>query len=196
MEILTAEQTEPEWLIPDLLLQGSLVAIAGEPGTGKSYLTYTIGLAIAAGCEALSGLVPAGTPRRVIYFDQENGRQDRNRYLLQSYYGLMRGGTVPNLDSLGANFYPCHFGLGQDDWYEVAAAYVEALQPHLIVFDTSTPCMNIENENDNGEATRAINRLREVMALADPVASAVVLKHAKMKTEKGGRRTIRGGKSW
>ncbi len=192
IDILTVEHTEPQWLIPDFLLQGSLVALAGEPGTGKSVLSYTLGLAIASGYETLSGIVPAGEPRRVLYFDQENGHQDRDKYLLQCWHGLKN----PDVALLHEHFFPVHFALGQDEWPDVVAEYVDLLQPHVTIFDTTTPCFNIEEENSNGEATRATNRLRELARQTDPVMTILVIKHAKMLMKKGGRRTMRGGKAW
>jgi RecA-family ATPase len=197
IDILEAEEKPPDWLVPDLLLQGSLIALAGEPGTGKSYLSYTIGLAIAAGWPALGGLVPKMEPRRVLYFDQENGQQDRDKYLRRSFIGLKNAqGKAPSMQALFDNFFPTHFVLGGDNWLEMAEEYVLELKPHLMVFDTATPCFNIQDENHNGEAAKAVAGIRHLMKLTTPTCSAIVLKHAKMRTEKGGRRTMRGGKHW
>lgn len=198
VDILCAEEKPPDWLIPELLLQGAMVCLAGEPGTGKSYISYTLGLAVASGCKALSGIVPKGDPRRVLYFDEENSIQDRDKYLRRSWQGLTatNHGKEPDLGLLIDNFWPLHMVLGTDNWKDTAAMAIEQVQPHLIVFDTATPAFNIQDENDNAEATQAIKGIRELMKLTDPPATAVVLKHAKMRTEKGGRRTMRGAKAW
>ncbi len=65
-----------------------------------------------------------------------------------------------------------------------------------MVFDTATPCFNIEDENNNSEATRAMNDIRKLMAMVEPTASAIILKHAKVSADKGGPRMIRGAKAW
>lgn len=197
VEILTTEDENPEWLVPDLVLQGALVALAGEPGAGKSYLSYTIGLAVAAGVEALNGLIPAGEPRRVVYFDEENSKGDRDKYLRRSWRGLRgKDGKLPDLALLETNFWPVHFELGNADWESNAAEWVRTIQPHLLVFDTATPCFDIEDENDNAEATAAIKGVQRLMKLTDPVATAIVLKHARIKNEGKDRRTMRGAKAW
>lgn len=196
VDVLHAEEQDPEWLIPDLLLQGSMVCLAGEPGAGKSYVSYTMGLAVATGIAALDGIVPPGKPKTVIYFDQENSRQDRDKYLRRSWHGLARNGKLPDVGLLLKHFHPIHFALGDDDWADVAAEYIELLCPQLVIFDTATPCFNIADENDNAEAVREIKKIRALMMLADPVAAAIVLRHAKIAIEKGGRRTMRGAKSW
>ena len=196
VDILTAKQVDPVWLFPDLALQGALVCIAGEPGSGKSYLSYHLGLAIAAGQPALGGLIPGGEPRRVLYFDEENSEQDRNKYLQRCWYGLMSQKHDPDLGLLYENFWPVHFWLGGKDWFEKAAIWIEHVRPHVIIFDTATPCFNILNENDNGEATQVVKQVRELMRMTDPVATAWIMKHAKTRTEKGGRRYIRGAKAW
>ncbi len=205
LDVLYAEDTEPEWFIPDLILQGAAVILAGDAGTGKSYLSYTIGLAAASGCSALSGIVPAGDPRRVLYFDQENGLQDRNKYLTRSWWGLADShGVPPDATLLQENFIATHFELGDDDWYERAAAFVERFQPRLMVFDTATPCFNIDDENSNSEANQAMKKIRRLMAMTTPVCSAIILKHSKVAQGKtpgatgGGSvpRMIRGAKGW
>ncbi len=201
IDILTGEEQEPEWLIPNLVAQGTMVIIGGEPGAGKSYLSYSLALAIAAGAKALSGLVPAGEPRRVLYFDDENSKQDRNKYLRRCVNGLGGLKTKRNpkgldLDLLYENFYALHFRLGGDDWVDRAAECVENVQPHALVFDTAASCFDIADENDNAQGADAIKGIRRLMQMPEKTASSVVIKHAKIRSEKGGRRTLRGAKVW
>lgn len=197
IDILGGEETPPEWLVPNIFAQGSLVVLAGEPGAGKSYLSYMVGLAIASGVEALGGLIPAGPPRRVLYFDEENSKQDRDKYLRRAYQGLRaKDGSYPDLVTLHDHFFPVHMQLGHEDWAATAEEYIMMLSPHCIVIDTATPAFDIKDENNNAEATEAIKALRTLMGLTTPEATAIVLKHAKTRSEKGGRRMIRGAKAW
>lgn len=195
-DILWAEEQEPEWLVKDLMLQGSLICLAGEPGAGKSYVSYSAALALGSGVQALGGIIPATDPKKVLYFDQENGVGDRDKYLRRSWTGLTRDGNAPDVGLLHEHFRPVHFALGGPDWFERAAEWVEHWHPHLMVFDTATPCFHIQDENNNAEATQVINDLRRLMRLTDPVATTIVLKHAKVSSEKGGKRTMRGAKAW
>ena len=196
VDVLTAEEEEPNWLVPDLILQGSLVCLAGEPGAGKSFVTYLLGMCIAAGVRPLGGLFSIGEPKRVLYFDEENSEQDRDKYLRRAYQGLLSQGFDVDLFKLAENFWPVHMRLGGEDWLDRARECVEQVQPHLTVFDTSTPAFNILDENSNAEATQAVKGVRTLMRLTDPVGASIVLKHAKTRTEKGGRRTMRGAKAW
>jgi RecA-family ATPase len=198
LDILCGEEKTPDWLVPDLFLQGAMVCIGGEPGTGKSYVSYMIGLAIASGCPALSGIVPEGPPKRVLYFDEENSEQDRDKYIRRCYQGLtIANGFEPDLANLYENFLPLSFALGGEaEWNDTAAAYIKEWKPHVCIFDTASPCFGIELENDNGVATVAIKKVRALMTLTVPKFTAIILRHAKMKTEEGGRRTMRGAKAW
>ena len=48
-DIFSKPLPEPEWLIPDLFIKGSLNLLAGMPGVGKSYFSYSLSVALAAG---------------------------------------------------------------------------------------------------------------------------------------------------
>ena len=201
IDILTGVEEEPDWLIPNLIAQGGMVVLVGESHAGKSYLTYTLSLAMAAGVSALSGLVPAGEPRRVAYFDDENSTQDRNKYLRRSVNGL--GGLKTkrhpkglDLGLLYENFYPLHFRLGAEDWMDRAAECIDIIRPHCLVFDTAASCFDIADENDNAQAQNTIKGIRHLMKIPEKVASSIVVKHAKTRTEKGGPRVVRGAKVW
>jgi hypothetical protein len=196
VDILTASDEQPDWLIPNLILQGTMNILAGDAGAGKSYVSYTLGLAIAAGVAALDGLVPAGEPRKVLYFDEENSRQDRDKYLRRSWIGLAHQGEEPDLALLMENFWPVHFALGSDDWEDQAAEWIRIVEPAVCIYDTATPCFNIADENDNGVATAVMKQIRALQGMTNPVGTSIVLKHAKVVTERGGSRTIRGAKSW
>ena len=201
VDILCAEEEPPEWLIKDILVQGAFTTLIGESGAGKSYVSYTLGLAVAAGVPALSGIVPKAEPKRVLYFDDENSRQDRDKYLRRAWLGLkaLNGGKEPDLGLLLENFWPVGFALGGDDWADKAEEWIVGLRPHLIVFDTANACTNVDDENSNAEATRAIKAMKRLMRINEDqgvIASTLALKHAKTRTEKGQIRTVRGAKVW
>lgn len=197
VDILCAEDVPPDYFIFDWFLQGTLVVLAGEPAVGKSYVSYTIALATASGRPALSGFVPEAEPRTVIYFDQENSTGDRNKYLTRSWRGLVDSqGEPPDVGLLHQHFIPVHFRLGDANWEATAEQFILHFKPRLIVFDTAASAFDIENENDNAEASKTVRSLRRLMALTDPVASCLVLKHAKSHVEKGGERRIRGATMW
>lgn len=201
VDILCADETPPEWLIRDMLVQGAFMTLIGESGAGKSYVSYTLGLAVAAGVPALSGIVPRAAPKRVLYFDDENSQPDRDKYLRRAWLGLkaQNNGREPDLGLLLTNFWPVGFALGSEDWVDKAEEWIVAIRPHLIVYDTANACTNVDDENSNAEATRAIKtmkRLARTNVDEGLVASTIALKHAKTRTEKGQIRTVRGAKVW
>jgi RecA-family ATPase len=197
VEILSAPDSDPDWLVPNLWLQGAMICLAGEAAHGKSCLCYTIMLALAAGEPTLSGIIPAGEPKRVLYFDEENGKQDREKYIRRAYQGLIaQNKREPDLALLHQNFWAVGARLGQEGWEETVEEWVEYVRPHVMIFDTGSPCFNLDQENDNSEASKTVKKLRRLMLLTDPVATSIVLRHAKVRTMKGGRRQMRGASAW
>jgi RecA-family ATPase len=191
---LTTGEPLVDWLLPGFLPRGALFALAGMAGTGKSVLSYTIGLALAAGIPVL-GMKPAH-PYRVLYFDDENSRADRLQYMQWAWRGL----GVPPRTPLADNFVSASFELGGPDWTDVAERLVLDVQPDLIVIDTTTPCCAIEDENSNGEATTAVQAIRRLQERVSPTAACLALKHARpLRDDRGGfsgTYTLRGGKAW
>lgn len=197
VDILTSKESLVEWLVEDFIPQGTITTIGGEAGVGKSVFGFHLCMALASGQPVLSGLFPAHPegPMPVLYFDQENSTPDNNQYLKYAWEGLER----PSLRALKRHFWVAHFQLGGPDWKERAAEEIERVQPRLIYYDTSTPCFGVKDENSNAEATENINALRELARIPDKIASQIVLKHAKIITEKTGKvikKTLRGAKAW
>lgn len=187
--ILTGEEPLVSWLLPDLIPRGSLIALAGVPGVGKSFFMYTLALGLATG-QRVVGFDPPH-PCRVLYFDNENGRPDRDQYLRDIWKGLGR----PSLELIKRNLWCEHFVLGSRHWIDVAAAHIEQRTPDLIVLDTTTPCCEIRDENDNAEASAVITRIRALQTLVKPTAACVAIKHAKV-DRVSGQYTLRGAKAW
>ena len=198
LDILYAEDTGAEWLIPDMLPQGTLVCMAGDSNVGKSYLGYLLAMALSTGLPTIGDLQLTGVARRVLYFDDENSPLDRNKYLRRIWAGLkaQRGGIEPDVDRLVENFWPVHYELGGDDWAEVAAGWIDDIKPAVVMYDTANSTFGIKKEEDNGEASQCIRQLRELMHRTDPVHTVYVMKHSKIGKDAAGRRTMRGAKSW
>jgi hypothetical protein len=189
---LIGEGPVVQWILSDFLAQGSLVALAGMPGAGKSYLCYTLGFALASGVPVL-GYEP-DRPYRVLYFDQENAHPDRIQYERWAWNGL----GCPSLDLLCKNFWGSPFTLGGSQWYTAAKAAVDYHKPEIIFIDTATPACGIEDENNNAEATRVIEHIRALQNAVSPTATCIVIKHAKVRADDAGVGiyTLRGAKAW
>jgi hypothetical protein len=189
-DVLTSTEPPVTWLIPDLIPQGTLIVLAGEANIGKSFLSYSLGLALASGLSLLDWHI-AARPHRVLYFDNENSKPDSTQYLRWVWHAL----GCPDPQALEQALKFVHFRLGTSDWLATADQYVQDCQPELIIFDTATPCCALNDENDNAEASRTINKLRWLMTRTTPPAACLVLKHTKILAE-GATHTIRGAKGW
>ena len=192
-DLLDGTISPVSWLIPDFIAAGSLVTLGGEPGAGKSYLSYSISLALTTSTPLLGWTIDR--PRRILYIDQENSRADCIEYFRWAWRAL--GCPDPTLVTQNLTFV--HFGLPAAAWAQQLAVYATAVKPDLIILDTTTPTCAIQDENDNGEASRAIMALRNIQALVHPAPAILALKHARVnsKAEAGERRyTLRGAKAW
>ncbi len=191
IDVLLAPDVTTEWVVPGFIPRGSLVLLVGDAGVGKSLLCYHIAMAVATGQPALG--FPAMSPQRVVYFDQENARPDRDQYLRYVWHGL----GCPSLDLIAANLWVVHFELGTRLWPERVRAEIKAHAADLVIIDTATPAFGIQDENSNGEATTAIGHLRELGRIRP--CAFLVLKHARVDRDRDSqepRYTIRGAKAW
>ena len=193
---LTTTQPPVEWLIPDLLPRGYLITLIADAGAGKSTLSYTLGMALASGVPVL-GFTPT-TARPVLYFDDENAHPDMIVYLQRAWIGLGR----PNLDLLERHLWIEPFTLGKVGWADTVKERVLAVRPALVIFDTAISCCpprTAKGEDDNAEAIRTINTIRELTRLVG--ATALILKHAKIFPTaydplKEPEYDVRGAKAW
>lgn len=150
-------------------------------------MSYTLSLCLATGSPFLGRSV---SRCRVLYFDEENSRRDRNAYLNR----LWRGLNKPPLLLLKANFFPCLKQLTKNYVNEMADT-ARVVEPALIVVDTANTACHVKDENDNAEATAIIKGLGTVRQAAGADAVMIVLKHAKYHRDDS-KYEIRGASAW
>lgn len=197
IDVLLAEEREPDWLIPNVILSGTLVCWAGAPAAGKSSACYTVAMALASGVSGFSGIIPSGEPTTVVYFDQENSPQNRDKYIRQAWHGLVDShGVKPDEGLLLDHFKPVHFRLGQKDWLARAIPFVERFRPKVCFFDTAASVFGITDENSNAEAAHVVGEVRALMANTNPMMTAIVLKHARSTPDENGNYRMRGATMW
>ena len=190
---LTTTDIPITWLIPDLVPQDYLITLIAGEGAGKSTLAYALSMALAAGEPVLGRRPPV--PRPVLYFDCENSLPDAMAYARRTWIGFGR----PSLDLLGQHLWIDHFSLGGPDWPKRVTERVLAVHPALIVCDTAISCfppLTTKGEDDNADAIRTINKLREISRLVVPHASVLILKHAKVFPVGVQEYDLRGAKAW
>jgi RecA-family ATPase len=190
-DVLTGEQAGANWLVPGILCKGSMIVLAGDAGVGKSMLSYSLALALASGGEFLGRKLTAD---RVLYFDEENSRQDSDAYHRRVWRGL----GSPSIELLDANLFLCHFALGVNYANDLIRAAAE-VRPALVIIDTANAALRVADENDNAQASAAIKTLRAMrQAAGREDCTVLVLKHAKVTHDRRGNeyRDIRGAKAW
>ena len=190
IEMLEGDDAPPPWLVPDLLCQGTMVVLAGEAGAGKSFFSYTLGIALASG---LPFLDRPTDPTKVLYCDEENSLPDLRQYLRWAWRGLGK----PPLPTLVANFRHEHFSLAAAGqlWSTYLTNIARDHQPGLIVVDTTTPACHILDENSNAEASKVIRLLRGAQVASGPKCTILLLKHARL-DQTNGEWQMRGAKAW
>jgi RecA-family ATPase len=169
-----------------------MILLAGSPGAGKSFLSYTLSLSGAVGRDFLGQPL---SPFKTCYFDEENATEDALAYIRRAWAGLGR----PDPSVIADNFWLFNMSLARQATtsgvYDFMRHQVAAHQPDLIVLDTATPACRIADENDNAEASAAIRQLRKIRSVAAPGCTLLILKHMKVDTASG-HRDIRGAKAW
>lgn len=188
-ELLTESPYTPPWLIEDMLAERSFTVLAGEAGVGKSTFCYALALHLALGRPFLGHRT---SPAHVLYCDDENSRPDYSGYWRQLWNGLGR----PDPADLSARIRFASFQLGPG-WLETLRPAVAALpEPGLLVLDTATPALHIQDEDKNAEATLAIQGLRSLQA--GRRLTILTLKHARIVEGESGpdRYILRGAKAW
>lgn len=171
-----------------------MVVLAGEAGIGKSTLSYALAVAKATGRPFLGRPIEPG---RVLYFDEENSEPDFEEYLRWVWRGLGEPTTRPRPTLLDEHLKMERFQLAAaaPRHFEYMADIAKKWKPELIIIDTATPACCIRDENDNGEASMAISRLRGIQRATGPRTTFLILKHAKLDHADGQRR-VRGAKTW
>jgi RecA-family ATPase len=151
---------------------------------------YNLAYAVAAGKPFLGHPT---VPTRILYFDEENAEPD---FLQYNQWAWAAMGCPPLVDQVDPWLQVEHYAL-LTAWKAPMAQLVKAFKPGLVIIDTATPALHIQDENDNSEASRAIQTLRQIREVAgDPDLTFIILKHERQRDEAGHRRTIRGAKVW
>ena len=183
-DLLTKEPPKPNWLIEGLIHKYQFVVAAGDAGVGKSFFWYTAAFGIILGQLFLAKQCAQGS---VLYFDDENSLPDLTDYLIKIWWAY--GCSDPEL--IDKRLHIEHFMLSKagDSWPGYMSARIGELKPSLVVVDTVTTALGVQDENDNAEASRIVRSLRRCMAQGEASASLLAMKHAK-----DGR--VRGAKAW
>lgn len=157
---------KPIEFVIDGFIANKLTLIAGAPGVGKSTALVSMA-AIAAGIVHVEGI--AAELKRTVFYITEDAEQ-----VERILYGMRVQGIINKSEQeVQASFKIIHAKRRSAD---VAARMVdearfEGIERHtsgymvepLIILDTANAVLDLDNENDNSEASKAIAAIKEVM---------------------------------
>jgi hypothetical protein len=168
--------------------RGEVVNCSAITDRGKSTLWRNIAISIACGRE-FPPVVRAGKSRRVLYTDFET-RWRKLRPGITTMLGRLtqaeRAMISDNLHTIAdcrINNWPLSLSLNPH--WNILESEIQRLRPDVVIIDTLTTAFDIQNENDNSEASRTMKKLS---ALAEKWDCVVVFLHhiGKLKQEEGG----------
>ena len=167
---LTKAPPAPKWVLENIICQGDVHLVIGEPNIGKSWITMALAVAIANGDDEFLGhkIMKHG---RVLYVDEENPDDlviDR----------LTRLGLRP--DAVKNIRYINNASLRLDRDPDALLDEVIDFQPVLVVLDSLTR-LHGEDENAAGSMSALFNNA--INPLARQGGAAVVLIHHVNKTD-------------
>lgn len=148
MDVTGALSEDPpsvEWLLEGWIAKGDLGLISGDPGAGKSWLMYDLGLSGASGFPIWEHF--AHEPFRVLMVDEENHPDDVRRRLYD--IALARGIKAADLEDRLVIAEPKHgFSFRSGRAVRQLEATIEDTQPDLIIFDSMTAITTVKDEAD------------------------------------------------
>ena len=145
-ELFAGGEVEEPWLVEGLISRERQHVIYSDAGLGKSLLAREIAVKLATGKPVLG--LPASTPVRVLYLDNENIiRGD----VLRSLQDM--GVTPDELDNLFFAAFPDIPSLNTMDGTDVLSRILDEIQPDLVILDTASRFVQgDENSNDTWNA--------------------------------------------
>jgi hypothetical protein len=179
MTDLEVEQLLPiEWLLHDMLPEGSVSVLYGRGGRGKSFLAVDWALCIAAGESWFGHPVKQGS---VVYIAAEGARGLRTRMLAWKQHRNRSGCSLPLF------VLPDAVQLLDADDQETLLHAVDDLhaRPVLIVIDTLAKCTAGADENSGQEIGRA---LAAATIIARTTQAHILLVHHATKSDGSGPR--------
>ena len=180
-ELIEEDLSAFDWLIPQLVIAQGVGIIAGDGGTGKSFLAQHMGLCIASGKKFMEFGITR--PRKVLYLAAEGARLPlRDR--------LMRACRTLLIDPKNVPFYVQHgalskFHFDSDEFRRL----IFATSPDVVFCDTLGYFFG-GDENDSSEWKRRV--MEPINEIRRDIGTAFIIVHHKNKTGESGRRGGRG----
>ncbi|HVT38454.1 MAG TPA: AAA family ATPase [Gemmatimonadaceae bacterium] len=173
-ELVHEQLGEITWLIPSLAALGLFTVIYGAPKSGKTTLAMHMAASVVGTRDFLGGRVERPSP--VLWLDLEQSRRT----------------TRLRMIDVGAHraIEPLDVWVGHPPTLLDLLATIEKLGVVMVVVDSLSRWLLLENENDNSEINRKIAPILTAFQARDV---ALVVIHHDRKSEGTGGRNLRGG---
>lgn len=169
-EMLRAAQLRPDWLVPELVPARDLVLITGAPGAKKSWLAYSLAVAVAQGGTWLGASITPRTAKRegvaALVLNYDNSTSECGRRFAR--LGLRAEDSI--------QFHSPELGdpLLLPDKAEELAMMCDHLAPRLVLVDSLRQAHTAE-ENSSKEMRVVMKALKRLYACG---ATVIVVHHA------------------
>ena len=184
-DLLNISSPSLNWLIPGFLPEGAVTLLAGEPGSGKSFLALDLAIRLATARPAWQ--TSSQPPLPVVYYCQDSTRFHFGRRL----QALTSTLTPDEIDLLGKNitfdFNPFNIRNARS-----IATFLDRFKPNpscLVIFDVLArylPNMSDNHISSVGPALRFFNALTEFEIHSHRI-SVLVLHHLNKRPTPGGK---------
>lgn len=168
----TLDELRPIEHTIDGFLASGVTVIAGAPGVGKTSLLVPLACSVAHLCPDGAALKPE-LRRHVVYVSEDSGQVQRVLYGIKAHYVPEKAGEFPTWFHIiqAVRSKPVALARAITQWRE---SYTYTAGPEqngyqiepLIVFDTSNATLDLDNENDNAEAGKAIAAIKQALGNA------------------------------
>ncbi|HUF53686.1 MAG TPA: AAA family ATPase, partial [Dehalococcoidia bacterium] len=165
-EIMSSTPEPIEWLLSEFVPRLPIVAFAGAPGVGKSWLVEAMGLAIAGGQPFLGQYQTRQA--KVILLDAENPKIIVMERIRRLAAGMGLPEDIPFVVRTNV-----HIDLTQKPGQDGLRSLIEEERPEVVVLDTLSS-FHSANENDGQEMTGVMRTLRQ---FADEFEATFLLLH-------------------
>ena len=159
-EFQNLEIPDPSWLLEGVLPDNGTCMIASKPDAGKSTTTRTLAITVALGGAFLGRQTRQG-PVWYGGFEEDQGRARLH------FQAMGFNGTQPIHSFIG-------FPPDELDPYEWLEAEIKRIQPVLMIVDTVSDLLKIEDESKYAEVRK---KMRPLMAMARQHRTCILLCH-------------------
>lgn len=181
-----------KWILQGFVAAGEIVCFAGQPGVGKSTTFAGVALVVAGFGHAIGSDIQNDRPRRVLIVTEHAHQYARLFYAYIEHF---------KLDAQAVMDRVMLFDSARMTVQEIKAEMLHILgqaedqEPPLVVLDTASACVSLDEENSNSEVGAVIAQINTVIRQTEsPIW--IITHAAKAVGREDSEITPRGASAW